>query len=206
MRNKTYLSVITLLYLFLSVLLLSAAFISIYFNIPVEQFTRDPVVILKGHPFIGFISNIGILLWCSTSAICLFTWVIHKEHGDKETAQFLMYSGLLTLLLLIDDLFMFHEEIIPDYLHIPEKGVYLGYLILVTIYLVRFKERILKSNYPVLLIAFIFFALSVLSDVFLPQKGFEFLVEDGFKIFGIATWFIFFFTTCFVVVRNIKPR
>lgn len=173
------------------------------YNIPFEMVTRDPARIAKFNPFTGVLSNIGILFWCSTAAICFFASAIHSKKGDEKVATYLLFSGLLSSLLLLDDLFMFHEYIFPKYLHIPEKIVYVGYLALVSMYLLKFRSMILQNEYLILVFAFGFFGLSIFCDGFLPQEGIEFLVEDGLKIFGIVTWFIFYTRTCFFSIRQL---
>jgi hypothetical protein len=184
-------------------LLFSITMISVYYNIPGVYFTHDPVSLLNGYPFTGIISNIGILFWCSTSAVCLFSSAIHKQRKSAEISVFLLFSGLLTMLLLLDDLFMFHNAIFPRYLAIPKKMVYLGYFLLMTMYFIKFGKLILKTEYTILYIACGFFALSIICDIFLPRNSLEFLVEDGFKLFGIVTWFIFFTRTCFTEVLHL---
>ena len=189
-------------YIVLFGLLFSITMISGYYNIPIASFRRDPTIVLGGPSYIGFISNIGILFWAFTAAICLFSSVIHKQRNNQATSQFLLYSGLLTLWLLLDDMFMLHDSLLPNHLMIPEKLVYLGYVTIVLVYLVKFRTEILNHEYATLFIAFSFFALSVLADLLLEQQGFEFLLEDGLKLFGIVTWFIFFFRTCRVYLQR----
>lgn len=200
---KKSIPILILIYIALFGLLFAIAAVAEYYRIPVAWFTRDPTVVLGGPPYVGFISNIGMLFWSFTAAVCLFSSVIHKQKRNQVTSLFLLCSGLLTLLLLIDDMFMLHDSFFPNFLKIPEKLVYLGYLVLVLGYLMKFKDEILKYEYAILFIAFFFFALSVMSDMLLPQQGFEFLVEDGFKLFGIVTWFIFFSRTGFFYVQGV---
>lgn len=201
--KKKLISVLALSYVLIFGFLISVVIISAYYNIPIARFTRDPTAILGGHPFTGVISNIGILFWCSTVAICFFSAAIHRKNGGLIASRFLSFSGLITLLLLLDDLFLFHEEIFPTYFHIPEKAIYLGYLVLILMCFVKFKKLIVKTEYALLLISCIFFSMSIGSDFFLPQKGLRLLVEDGFKLFGIVTWFIFFVRTCFIQIQDV---
>lgn len=203
LQLRKLISVLAVSYIFIFGLLISVAIIGAHYNIPVAKFTRDPTAILGGHPFTGVISSIGILFWCSTLAICFFSAAIHRKNGGAIASRFLIFSGLLTLLLLLDDLFMFHEVIFPRYFHISEKAVYLGYFVLTSMYFLKFKGVIAKTEYTLLLISYVFFALSMGSDIFLPQKGLEFIVEDGFKLFGIVTWFIFFIRTCFIQIQDV---
>lgn len=170
-------------------------------------FTRDPGASYDFHPITGIVSNIGILFWCSTAAICLFCSAMLYKNGNIKRRKFLMFSGLLTLMLLLDDFFMLHEFIIPRYFHISEKVTYVIYMVLVLVYLYKFYELIKKTEYPFLLLALGFFALSVLSDVFLLQRGWEYLAEDGFKLLGIASWSLFYMRTSFKQLQNdIKIR
>lgn len=195
--------ILLVIYTILLGLLFFVFIIGAQLDIPIARFTRDPAAIFDAHPFTGAISNIGILFWCSTAAVCFFTSVIHSKKGNIEIGKFLLFSGLLTSVLLLDDLFMFHEFMFPEILHIPQIVTYLGYLVLVSIYFIKFRSAIFRTEYIILLIACIFFGLSIFCDIFLPQRGIEFLVEDGFKLFGIVTWLIFFTRTCFTQTQKI---
>ncbi len=194
--------ILLIVYAALLGLLILVFIISRQFDIPIARFTRDPAAIFNAHPFTGVISNIGILFWCSTSAVCFFVSALQFKKGNIAAGRFLLFSGLLTSALLFDDLFMFHEYVLPKLLHIPQYVTYLGYLVLVLIYFIKFRSEILRANYVILLIACIFFSLSILSDIFLPQRGLEFLLEDGFKLFGIVTWTIFFLRICFTQTQQ----
>ena len=149
--------VLALAYTVLLGLLFFIAIVSAQYNIPVGKFTRDPTAILGGHPFTGVISNIGVLFLCSTSAICFFSSAIYRNHLGKMVLQFLIVSGMLTSLLLLDDLFMFHESIFPRYFRVDEKAVYLGYLVLISLYFLKFKGVIIKNEYLLLFMACGFF-------------------------------------------------
>lgn len=73
-------------------------------------------------------------------------------------------SGCLTTILLLDDLFLLHEFFIPTYIKIPEKVVYLIYVIFVFLYLKNFRRIIQNTEFIVLLLAFTFFGFSVSVD------------------------------------------
>jgi len=191
--------------MFLLFLFFCIVSISSYYNIPVANFTGDPALINGGHPFIGILSNIGILIWSFTVAICLFSSVILLKNKKTEASIFLLFSSLLTMFLLLDDLFMFHERIFPQYLHIPQKTVYSGYLITIILYFIKFRKFIiLKTEYIVLFLACGFFGLSILYDMIMPQShdSINYLIEDGLKFYGITTWFIFFVRTSYIQVSK----
>lgn len=122
-------------------------------------------------------------------------------------SQFFLASGLLTALLTLDDVFLFHEPdgFLPTVMHIPEKGVYLIYLCLTAGYLVKFRRIILQdTNYSILMIALMAFFLSMgldkVPESLLPisTRGIA-LIEDGMKLVGIVSWFSYFLNICLQV-------
>jgi hypothetical protein len=166
-------------------------------GLPVAMFTRDPADITHSSPFLGVLSNLGILLWCATAAVCLFAFqVLRQDRGRKKTALFLLLAGLITILLLLDDLFLLHERVFPRYLHWRQRYPYYAYFSLTAAYLVAFRKIILKSDFRMLAAAFVFFALSIAVDAFTGPLSQSFpsfhLFEDGFKLFGLASWLGYF--------------
>lgn len=181
-------------------------------DITFGYFSRDAIQTLWHEPnaevefYIGFLSNIGIMFWCFTAAILLFSSKIARDFGRPSALfRFLFYSGLLTLFMLIDDLFLLHDVIIPYYLEISEKIFYLFYGSSVLALLYFFRKIILNSDYVLLLLAFAFMAGSVITDVLITlglNINDVYLVEDGFKFMGIISWFVYFTRTSYI---NIKP-
>ena len=196
-RAKSLAPMLIVVYAVLLGLLSLVAILSSVMDVPVSRFTRDPAAITRVSPFVGVISNIGILFWCSTTAVCFLTAAVHFRKGSATVARFLFAAGLLTLLLLMDDLFMFHERMFPKVLKIPQNLVYVAYIGLILGYFVKFRSVLLRTEFVVLFAACGFLGLSMMADVFLLQRGMQFLYEDGLKLFGIVSWFIYFSKTCF---------
>jgi len=155
--------------------------------------------------------TVVLLNWGKDLNKFLLFYNFNRRHGSlrkelkvdlMKIATFLFFSGLLTLVLLLDDLFMFHEDIFPKYLHISQNLVYVGYFSLIPIYLIKFRSMIFQTEYIVLFLALGFFGLSVICDLILPLTNIEYLIEDGFKLFGIITWFIFFIRTSFTQIQK----
>ncbi|MDO1451402.1 hypothetical protein Q0590_34320 [Rhodocytophaga aerolata] len=166
--------------------------VSVHLGIPFNSFTRDPAAIFHANPFMGVLSNLGILLWCVAATCCLFAFLLRKQHQHFQAfSSFYYYSGLLSCLLLFDDLFMLHEEVFPHMLGVPELAVYGSYFILILLYLLVFLKRILQTHFLLLLVAFSFFAGSVIVDL-LPVFPFPHLLEDGCKFLGILSWAAYF--------------
>lgn len=171
--------------------------INLMTHIKVSYFTRDPIQIVAAPIYYGIFSNLGILLWCAAASICLFTAVlIHRSQSPKSYFGFILCSGLVTTFLLFDDLFLFHEEVFPIYLYIPDRALYAGYGIGMLLFLAVFRKLILQTEFLLLGFAFIFFAISIAIDIpDIPFYG-QHLVEDGAKLFGIVSWSTYFIRLC----------
>ena len=178
-------------------LLAMLAIVTLQTGIRVSDLTRDPVSVMDVPLYTGLLSNIGILLWSFTAAICLFSHALLRKNTDaREWSSFLLLAGLLTSLLLLDDLFLLHERLFPDHFHIPQNAVLAGYVLITALYVARFKTTILKTDFLLLLFAFGFFGLSLLIDVGIVSVRGSYFFEDGLKLFGIVSWFAYFARVC----------
>jgi hypothetical protein len=178
-----------LLLLYVPVLVLLFLVTSAVFSLhtPLSNFTRDMASIAHVHPLVGVVSNVGVLLWCATAVICLFSRSLLRQQGLHAEARFLLWAGLMTLVLLVDDLFMIHEYIAPIHFHVNEKLVLASYACGIGAYLLSHRRLILAANYQLLAAAMVLFSASMLLDIADPG-GWWRLGEDGFKILGIASW------------------
>ncbi len=165
-------------------------------QIPLGEITRDPAATTH-HIFIGMMTYLCIILWSVTAAFCFFGSYLLYEIRDKF--KFLFISALFTTVLTLDDAFVLHEEIIPRLLHVHEIYVYLGYVLLIVLYLVFFLRFIYKNtSYVLFALALGFFGASIISDAFfdtLPTLALQPLVEDGLKLIGITLWLVYFSLT-----------
>lgn len=165
---------------------------SVYADVSPSVLTRDPMAVSGGKPYWGALSNIGVVLWVSAASIAIFAGLILNAGQDNAVVSLFFWQiGVFTALLGMDDLFMFHENIFPDLLGIPEKVVMLLYLSL-GIYIMVRHRRFVMSNWHVSLgYAVIFFALSIGVDAFGERLPFRYLAEDGPKFLGIVCWVFF---------------
>lgn len=201
---RALLPVLVGLYVPTLILLGAAVVVSIQADIPIARFTRDPAAILGRNPFIGVLSNIGVLLWSACAGVCFFAAAVLRAKAVKEEwPAFFLFAGLITAVLLMDDFFLLHERIGPRYLHIDERIIFSLYAVMVLGYLLRFRSWILRTDYLLLLFALGLFGLSLAVDR-LPETmlPWHHLFEDGFKLLGIASWFGYFVTSAFRVVTS----
>ncbi|HUR21682.1 MAG TPA: hypothetical protein VMZ90_12780 [Vicinamibacterales bacterium] len=156
-------------------------------HVALSSLTRDMAAVAHVHPLVGVVSNVGILLWCATAVICLFSASLLRQLGLLAEARFLMWAGLMTTVLLVDDLFMIHEYIAPVHFHVGEKVVLASYACASGAYLLSHRRLILAANYQLLAAAMVLFTASMAVD-FSDVGGWWRLSEDGFKILGIVSW------------------
>ncbi len=189
-RLRALTPTLILLYAPVVTLLLVVVALRVGYAVPMANLTRDPAQVLGVSPFAGAVSNIGILLWCASTAICLFAALLARRHCARRTPIFLLAAGTVTLVLLLDDLFLLHDIVLPNGFGISEEAVYTAYAAMIGAFITLFHRDIRASDYPLLGLALLFFAVSLGFDVlqqWVTPPG-AFLLEDGSKLMGIVSW------------------
>jgi hypothetical protein len=162
----------------------------------VWYFTNDLFVL--GHlPFYaGLLSTLGNVLWGAGATICFFSsGVLPEGLPWRRFRRFLFFSGLLTALLLFDDLFQFHRILYIKYLHLSTAMVFAVYGMLAFGHLIYFRKEIARTDYLLLAVALVLLAAAVVFDTvsLLPRGRTAF--SDGLKFLGITTWVAYFVRT-----------
>ncbi|MGI9659032.1 MAG: hypothetical protein ACR2OD_08990, partial [Gaiellaceae bacterium] len=167
---------------------------------PIAVLTRDAAVVGEDVPYAGAISNLGAVIWCVAAVTSLLAAALLRRNGQaREWWLFLFAAGALSALLLADDLFLLHDEILPRYAEIPQKAVLLAYVVLTAAFAWHFRRQILATRFAPLLVGLVFFAASIVVDEMFETRDFDIivigealqarnLVEDGFKLLGIVSW------------------
>lgn len=175
-------------------------------NLSIQDFLRDVTAIGDIPFYSGSISQLGLLLWSAATTVCLFTFFCFKkiDPSRKQSLNLLMFGGLLSGYLMLDDTYMLHEEVFEELFEninfFPEKTamLLLGIAMLSFIYFNRWE--ILKSEYGLLFLAYALLGISVFFDAF-PSRFYEkiqyaerieYYIEDGAKFIAIVTWLVFF--------------
>lgn len=204
-KNYSYL-VFAVIYFPVLALFAFTFLVSVSTDIPIGFFLRDPTVTLKGHPLTGLQSNLGVLVWGAAAAICLFgSAVLKRAAGGGNLASFFFWSGAITAVLMLDDFFLFHDDLAIQYLKLDEKIVLFGYFLAVALYFARFRKIILGSNFTLLFTAIVFFSLSISIDFILEkwESPWRIFLEDGFKLLGIVSWSSYFILSCFDKLQSL---
>ena len=119
--------------------------------------------------------------------------MLRATDSSKEEPRFFFFAGLVTVMLLLDDLYMLHERVFLRYLGTEGWQVFSVYAVVIVAFVIRFRRSIARSGFWIFALGLAFFALSVgvdlLPDHMLPWHH---LFEDGFKLLGIVSWFGYF--------------
>jgi hypothetical protein len=176
--------------------LLLAVGLSTATGTPLENLLSDPARVANHAPYIGFISNLGALLWCGATAVLLLGAAVVSRQGDRGWARFLLYSALVTGMLLVDDFFMLHEKASEIHWRLSEEVIFTFYGAVIALYLARFRKHIFSTEYIPLVLAFFFMGLSLLVDRLDSSGGTApslfALMEDGPKFLAIVCWLLYF--------------
>lgn len=169
------------------------------------------------YRFLGIVSTTGVLVWGAVVTICVFTAVtIGGQASMGRWRSFFMASAGIALMLLLDDFLLIHEfsdEVVSVFVDfdrtreqkdVLEAAVFAGYASVFTIYAWTFRDLLRVTDFEVLGLALVMFALSLVVDfgtldrvgLALPDEdGFldlRSLVEEGFKLLGIVYFATFY--------------
>ena len=98
-------------------------------------------------------------------------------------------TGLLSLMLAVDDFFLIHDRFIDQHI------CYLAYAVCAITLLIRHYRTILEIDGAAFLMAGMFLALSILADMTQGNIPMEYttvqIFEEGFKFIGATCWLYF---------------
>lgn len=138
---------------------------------------------------VGFLSNLGYLLWMAAAAIALFTALSGVVPLRGRVQQLLLCGGGFSLLLCLDDMFLLHDR------YIGSTFLYSLYAVFALLILFRFRRQVQALGGGSFLLAVVLLGSSVVIDqlqdlIPVPYARLQ-LVEEGAKFLGIATWLAF---------------
>lgn len=204
-KNRPVLSFAVFTYVIAILVLFLVTFIRYMYKIPMAELTRDPVQLLNGRPYTGMLSNLGVIIWSATAGVCLFVVILIMPYRElKRERLFFLLSFILTMVLLLDDLFLFHDVILPEDLNISENYLYGVHGILSLVFILYFRKYILQTPYLLLIASVLFFGFSIGVDTIVKFLNLEhgFFLEDGSKFLGIISWGTYFTFTAYHVIKR----
>lgn len=174
---------------------------------PIWKLAKDPAEVMNFPPYIGLLSNWGVILWTMAAAICLFSAVLLKQQkASNSTFRFIVVSGYFSLLLGLDDLYRLHDRLFPKLFGIPERIFYFLYVFAFLAYLIYFIPQIIKYEYLLFGAALLLFLISRRLFVTIPFFDQFMTTGDMLKYFGIVFWLAFFYRTALFEVSALFNR
>jgi hypothetical protein len=85
---------------------------------------RDPTAASGTEPWVGALSQFGLLMWGAACGICLVGGLALRA-SDPDRGGFLLWTAALAALLGTDDAYLIHEAVAPESIGIPEPAMYL---------------------------------------------------------------------------------
>jgi hypothetical protein len=152
------------------------------------QILRDTAQQTEQSSFLGFMSNIGSWLWISSASICFFGACTGRT-ASRRKREMLILTGLLSLILAVDDFFLIHDR------YVNQNICFVAYAVAAGALLCRHFGIILQVEGPAFILAGGLLALSILTDLCqfyipLPYPVTQ-AMEEGFKFVGAGVWLYF---------------
>ena len=136
-----------------------------HWSIPVGHFTRDPLQMLHQPPYLGLVSHLGTLMWWTGGSVGVFAAaVLRGAPAGEKTRLFLLWAGILTLWVAVDDLFMLHEVVIPQMFHVREQIIYILYGFVAVYCAIRFKAQVFQRHVALVWLTVVFSIISIVMD------------------------------------------
>ncbi len=153
-------------------------------GIPPGELTPDPNSVAEQAPYVGIISTLGVMAWGAIVAFCLLAGaVLYSVGGRSQRCRFMLATAAFALIVGVDDAAMFHENVAPDNLGVPQRAVIVLMGLLALAWIVASWDELRRSDSVLLVATGICFGLSVMVDQLYEQR----VVEDFFKYVGIAS-------------------
>ena len=164
-------------------------------DVEVLDLYRDPSELseyLGDHPWKGGLSVISVFLWASAAAVFLLTGAVVPAGEERA---FFLSGGALFLLLGLDDGLAIHESVAPRILGFDDADKLVqGLLSLAAIaWAIRFRRRLLTSDWPLLALGAIGLALGTALDerrrigIDVSWGG---LLEESIEFAGLVTFVV----------------
>ncbi|MGB5760784.1 MAG: hypothetical protein WBM50_27970 [Acidimicrobiales bacterium] len=157
---------------------------------PVGSLTRDPTVTAEEPWYLGAASSLGAIGWAAAAAFFGFAALLVRRAGGVGSTS-LALAALYSLLLLVDDVFLLHDDILLRAIG-SEIPVYAAYLALGAAWLASGFRLLEPPTALLLVLSTGLLGLSVTIDIaWQSDSDLRLVVEDGAKFIGIWLWALF---------------
>lgn len=178
------------------------AFVGAQRSVALEQLFLDPAYI-SGEPwYTGVLSDLGVLGWAAATVTALWGAWVAAQTGRPTAARFLRAAALVSAVLLADDLFQLHADVLR-FMGLPKAVRQLVIVLPAVVWLVRYAADIARTRWVVLVGALTGFGASLLVDGLAPPGSTVGLfVEDSAKLLGVLAWTQYMVLTSLDIMRS----
>jgi hypothetical protein len=169
--------------------------------VPYEDLLLDPNATGRLPWYTGLISSLGVLGWTVAAVAAAAGAWISGQGGREQARQCLGGGALLSVLLLVDDLFQLHV-VVSLGLGLSKVWFYGLYLLLGSWWLAHGRREIRRTRWPLLAAAAVALAGSVGVDQLVPPSLPALVAEDSCKFLGILAWGLYFVCTGRDIARS----
>lgn len=167
-------------------------------GVPTVDLLTDVTAVGGLTPWAGGLSTLGLLGWCAAAvALGIAAWVRRQDGHGGPSARYLAEAAVLVGLVLIDDAYLLHEDVIPRAFGIHEYVVYGVYAVVAAGWGWRWRRQ-LRAAPASLIVAILALGASVVADAVGPVKELlevlpvhTLVVEELFKLAGIGAVVVF---------------
>lgn len=164
-------------------------------GIELGDLSRDPAAVAELPVYVGALAYLAFIGWAVGFGAAVTGLLVARRLARRRRALMLGFAAALSLWLLLDDMFEFHESVGPR-IGIPEKITYLSYVVALAAWLWFFRKEIRDSDWLVLVAGLAFFGVSAgLDELNIGSAGTEAYVEDILKMLGTWLWGAYFVVT-----------
>jgi hypothetical protein len=176
----------------------------------VAEVTRDVQAVADLPVYTGGLSTLGLLLWSASSAMCFLAYAVLRVEKGSPFIRVLGLGGALTLLMLLDDAYMFHDWILPQ-VGLPGAVLTGLYVASVGGLALRYRSPLARTPYVLILLSLGAMGTSVGVDVLMDAgllgiNGLAYLAEDGSKLIGVVLWTSYVAHTCAMALHEERSR
>jgi len=174
-------------------------------QVPTEDLFMDATFVGGQRWYVGMVAALGMVAWTASVCFCLIAGWVAGLAGRPSAQSAFRGGGLLFALLLLDDLFLFHSNLLPRALGVPKVAVLAAYGLFGFIWAGTSLSELRRTRIQFLLSAGLAFGVSLSVEVLVPggDSGLRGALEDGSKFLGILALALWSTTSATDVIRSV---
>jgi nifR3 family TIM-barrel protein len=112
--------------------------------------TEDPANIFDSPPYTAAFQYVGFLGWWAAAVLSGTAALLLRANGRNDVAMPLGGLSFISMLLLLDDMFLVHESVLDAHLGIPQSVTFIAYAVAATWFFWHVREFVLRSDWLLL--------------------------------------------------------